>query len=140
MPTEAEIEAAAKAYDAALPRGVGWVHLPAIEAALEAAEAVRPVPENTPNQRLADELIASRARIRELEEMLRGEGANRYWEGRWRDAEAQLKELHIDGFKLYKAEKERLCTRIRELEAAIELCSGSCNYVLRRKDAQPSRD
>ena len=28
-----------------------------------------------------------------LHELLRGIGANRYWEGRWRDAEAEIKRL-----------------------------------------------
>lgn len=34
-----------------------------------------------------------RAEIERLQELLRGTGANRYWEGRWRDAQADLTKL-----------------------------------------------
>lgn len=36
------------------------------------------------------------AEIARLNELLRGVGANRYWEGRWRDADAEIARLRAD--------------------------------------------
>lgn len=49
--------------------------------------------------KISGDLIAAHAEIERLQELLRGVGANRYWEGRWRD------------------ERER-CAKIARLEGA----------------------
>ncbi|HTF76599.1 MAG TPA: hypothetical protein VK620_20100, partial [Bradyrhizobium sp.] len=52
------------------------------------------------------------AEIARLNELLRSEGANRYWEGRWRDADADCEAL--------KAELQVCGVREVELEDALE--------------------
>jgi hypothetical protein len=67
---------------------------------------------------VADELVQQtqakiiadqEAEIARLQELLRGIGANRYWEGRWRDAEAEV---------------DRLQAKIGRLKAALEVIAG----------------
>jgi hypothetical protein len=43
------------------------------------------------------------AEIARLNELLRGVGANRYWEGRWRDADAKIARLCAEKAKLVEA-------------------------------------
>jgi hypothetical protein len=57
-------------------------------------------PQTDPYRQLAmkwkDELEQKDAEIERLAELLRGVGANRYWEGRWRDTEAALRQIELN--------------------------------------------
>jgi hypothetical protein len=46
-----------------------------------------------PATELLDIIYAQETEIAKLQELLRGVGANRYWEGRWRDDTARLRAL-----------------------------------------------
>jgi len=47
------------------------------------------------NRRMRKDLEAAHAEIERLQELLRGVGANRYWEGRWRDEAAENEKLRV---------------------------------------------
>lgn len=43
-----------------------------------------------------EDAIGALAEIERLQELLRGTGANRYWEGRWRDDQAEIEQLRTE--------------------------------------------
>jgi hypothetical protein len=68
-----------------------------------------------------------------LEELLRGTGANRYWEGRWRDADAELRqaneqiELQARVIRERQAEVRRLYDLLREHGKSVETAAQAEN-------------
>lgn len=82
----------------------------------------------TAEERSEAQLWAERVQVLEneierLQELLRGVGANRYWEGRWRDEVAEVERLRTDAkrmrndIELRGWEIERLGEEIERLTA-----------------------